>query len=192
MEKRNHPITAPNVLSFMRILLIPFFLGMIFRHKSMGTLIVFLLAGLTDVLDGFTARVWKQKSKIGAYLDPAGDKLLMTSAFIVLSFPSLSRPNPIPFLLTLVVVGRDVLIVLSAFIIHNLTGKSSFPPSLLGKASTICQMGVLFLVLLFNYLQTSPIILNWVYGLALVLTLLSGMHYGLIGYRMITGSNKEI
>lgn len=192
MEKRNHLVTAPNILSFLRILLIPLFLDMVFRHKSLGALIVFLLAGLTDVLDGFTARVWRQKSKIGAYLDPAGDKLLMTSAFIILSFPSLSRPNPIPLMLTLVVVGRDVLIVLSAFIINQLTRKSFFPPSLLGKASTICQMGVLFLVLLFNYLQTTSPILDWVYGLTLVLTLLSGIHYGLIGYRMMIGSDKNV
>ncbi len=177
--------TAANILSLLRILLIPVFLMMLVLHESFAALLLFLCACSTDIMDGLAARIWNQKTKIGVVLDPAADKLLMTAAFLALTLPSLGSPNPIPLWLTVVVVGRDVLITSGSFILIKLTGPKVFYPTLLGKISTFCQMGVLLLVLIFNYLQTSPALLLWFYSLTLVLTLLSGIQYFLIGARFL-------
>lgn len=181
--------TAANVLSLLRILLVPVFLMMLVYHKPVGALIIFLLASSTDLLDGLAARTWHQKTKIGVTLDPAADKLLMTAAIIALSFPSLSSPNVIPSWLTFVVVGRDILIASASIILVKLTGPKMFYPTLLGKASTFCQMGVILLVLLLNVLRTSPAYIIWFFYLTLFLTVLSGIHYCLIGIRMLRDRN---
>lgn len=184
-DRKNTLWTAANMLSLLRILLVPVFLVMLALHESLAALIAFLFAGLTDLLDGLAARIWHQKTKIGVVLDPAADKLLMTAAFVALSFPSLSSPNVIPSWLTVVVVGRDVLISSASFILIKLTGPKPFYPTLLGKTSTFCQMFIVLLVLIFNFFQTTPALLWWLYYLTLVLTLFSGIHYCSIGVRML-------
>ncbi|MGB8952704.1 MAG: CDP-alcohol phosphatidyltransferase family protein [Candidatus Aminicenantales bacterium] len=169
--------TLPNMLSLFRILLVPVFCWAIFQKKALEALLVFLLAGLTDVLDGWTARIWHQQTKIGTILDPAGDKLLMAASFIILSFPSLSAPNHIPLWLTVVVFSRDLLIVTGAFVAFLTLGQKSFTPSLLGKISTVCQVGTIFLVLLLNFYRVSSPLMMGVYYLTLLTTVASGVHY---------------
>ena len=151
---------------------------------------IFFFAGFTDVLDGVAARLFHQKTKIGALLDPAGDKLLMTSAFIVLTIPSLNSPHIIPLWLTIVVISRDLFIVSSAFTLYKLRGQKTFLPSLWGKSSTVCQFMVLILVLFFNSFQISFPYLRLFYFLTLALTLLSGVHYFYIGFRIISVPKK--
>jgi cardiolipin synthase len=116
-------------------------------------------------------------------LDPAADKLLMTAAIIILSFPSISQPNTIPLWLTAAIIGRDIAIVSAAFLMYKLRGDTKFPPTLLGKASTVCQMGVIFCVLLLNVLDRVPGFLDTLYTVTFALTILSGMGYGLRGIR---------
>ena len=185
-EEKNSLFNLPNILSFLRILLIPIFLVLMFHRKIPEAFAVFLLAGITDVLDGLAARIWHQKTRIGALLDPAADKLLMTASFIVLTVPALNSPNFIPLWLTTVVIGRDLLIVSSAFVIYKLRGQKTFNPSILGKASTVCQFTVIFLVLLFNSIRILSPYLNLLYLLTLSLTLLSAVHYSYVGFRMIS------
>lgn len=185
-EEKNSLLNLPNILSLLRILLIPVFLALMIRGKVMEASAVFFLAGFTDVLDGFAARLLHQKTKIGALLDPAGDKLLMTSAFIVLTIPSLNSPHIIPLWLTIVVISRDLFIVSSAFALYKLRGQKTFLPSLWGKSSTVCQFMVLILVLFFNSFQISFPYLRLLYFLTLALTLLSGAHYFYIGFRIIS------
>lgn len=185
-EKKNSLLILPNVISLSRILLIPIFIVMMLHRKTLEAFVVFLVAGLTDLLDGFTARLWHLKTRIGALLDPAADKLLMTASFIVLTFPSINSPNVIPLWLTIVVISRDLVIVSSAFIIYKLRGQKTFRPSLLGKSSTVCQVMVILLVLFFNSFQISSPYLSLLYLLTLALTLLSGLHYSYIGVRMIS------
>jgi cardiolipin synthase len=185
-EEKNSFLNLPNILSIIRILLIPVFLALMIQGKVMEASAVFFLAGFTDVLDGLAARLLHQKTKIGALLDPAGDKLLMTSAFIVLTIPSLNSPHIIPLWLTIAVISRDLFIVSSAFALYKLRGQKSFLPSLWGKSSTVCQFMVLILVLFFNSFQISFPYLRLLYFLTLVLTLLSGMHYFYIGFRIIS------
>ncbi len=185
-EEKNSLLNLPNILSLLRIFLIPVFLILMIRGKVKEASAVFFFAGFTDVLDGFAARLLHQKTKIGALLDPAGDKLLMTSAFIILTVPSLNSPHIIPLWLTAVVISRDLFIVSSAFALYKLRGQKTFLPSLWGKSSTVCQFMVLILVLFFNSFQISFPYLRLLYFLTLALTLLSGVHYFYIGFRIIS------
>lgn len=191
IQKERTFLTTPNILSILRILLVPVFLAMILSHKTFHALAVFLVAGFTDLLDGFAARLWHQKTKIGAVLDPAADKLLLTTGFIVMTIPTLSKPHVIPLWLTMVVVGRDVAIVTSSFILFRLTNQKSFQPSLLGKISTFCQVAVVFFVLLFNALEVGSVSLNPAYYVTLALTVLSGIHYASVGFRFLSSAKTK-
>jgi len=180
--------TIPNFLSISRILLIPLFFVMLIQDNKLGALIVFFIAASTDFLDGIAARLLNQKSKLGALLDPAGDKLLMTAGIIALSLPSLSSPNVIPIWLTIAVIGRDLYIVWGVFMLYKRIGHKTFPARITGKISTICQMSVLVLVLLLNTQNISPPFLLWFYLLTLIFTLLSGIQYTHIGFQMAKGA----
>lgn len=185
-KKRSDILNLPNILSLLRIFLIPVFLVLMVNQKITEAFIVFLLAGLTDVLDGFAARLLHLKTKIGAFLDPAADKLLMTASFIILTLPALNSPNVIPVWLTVSVIGRDLLIASAAFVLFKLKGQKTFLPSLLGKTCTVLQVLVPLLVLFLNVRQISSSLLTWLYYLTLVFTLLSAIHYSFIGYRMLS------
>jgi len=174
---------VPNFFTMLRIFLIPIFLYEMIRNEVLPALIVFLLASTTDILDGMTARIWHQKTKIGRLFDPAADKLLMTAAVIILSIPSVSHPNVIPLWLAVAIIGRDVTIVTAALVMYLWRGQTKFPPSLLGKASTVFQMGVILCVLLVNVLGRTSSYLLWLYAVTFVLTILSGIGYGWRGMR---------
>ena len=195
-KKTNNFFNLPNTISLSRILLIPIFLVLVINRKTLEAFVIFLVAGFTDILDGFAARLWNQKTKMGALLDPAADKLLMTASFIILSIPGLNSPNVIPLWLTIAVIGRDLYIVSGAFTAYKLRGQKKFPPSILGKTSTVLQCAVPSLVLFFNSAQISSPYLNWLYLSTLVFTLLSGIHYSYIGYKIMTtpkqGGNMRI
>ena len=141
-------LTIPNLLTFLRIGLIPLFLYYMIQHNPRNALIVFFIAASTDCLDGIAARALRQKSKIGALLDPAGDKLLMMAGIIALSIPSISFPNVVPIWLTVFVIGRDLYIVAGSWVVYKRRGHSTFSPIFMGKMSTVCQMSILILVLL--------------------------------------------
>lgn len=189
-QKEERFWTVPNFFSMLRIFLIPVFLYMLLQNKVFQAMIVFLFASTTDILDGMTARIWDQKTKIGGLLDPAADKLLMTAAIIILSIPSISQPNTIPLWLTVAIIGRDIAIVSAAFMIYKLRDHTKFPPSLIGKTSTVCQMGVILCVLLLNVLDRTPAFLSLLYILTVALTIISGFGYGLRGIRLFKGSYR--
>ncbi len=171
-----------NILTLSRILLIPVFLWMMLQEKPVEAFLVFLFAGLTDVLDGLAARLWRQRSKLGLWLDPLADKLLMTSAFVLLGLPAVSRPNAIPVWVVGIVIGRDVLIAMAAILLLRWRGRKTFYPSLMGKVSTVAQVLTVLLVLFFNSLGTSPFILSWMYQATVVATVLSGGHYAWLAW----------
>lgn len=184
-ETKETVFTIPNIFSVLRILLVPFFLLMMFQRRPAEALIIFLFASFTDFLDGITARVWRQKTRIGSYLDPAADKLLMSSAFISLSLPSLGNPNVIPLWLTFSAIGRDILIVTSAFILYITLKQRTFNPSLIGKTCVVSQMIVLTLVLFYNATASSSPLLNWLYLFTLFLIILSSIFYAISEVRII-------
>ena len=177
-------LTVPNLITFLRIGLIPLFLCYMIQNDQSKALIVFFIAASTDLLDGIAARLLKQKSKIGALLDPAGDKLLMTAAIIALSIPSISSPNVIPLWLTIAVIGRDLYLFAGSVVMYKRTRHSTFTPTFVGKMITVCQMSVLVLVLFFNASHSLQPNLIWLYILTLVLTITSGIQYTIIGRRI--------
>ncbi len=184
-RRRSDLLTLPNVLSLSRILLAPVFVVMMAQRKPWAAFIVFLAAGATDALDGFTARWLRLKSAIGLWLDPMGDKVLLTSAFVVLTLPAIAQPNTLPLWLTALCIGRDLAIALGALIIIALRGKRTFRPILAGKATTICQVFMIYFVLYLNAVGKSPQSLGWLYVLTALLTTMSFVQYGFIGVRML-------
>jgi cardiolipin synthase len=183
--RRSEVLTLPNLLSLSRILLTPVFVGMMVQKKPWAAFIVFLAAGATDALDGLAARLLRLKSTLGLWLDPAGDKILLTSAFVVLTLPALSQPNTLPLWLTAICIGRDVAIALTALVLITLRGKQTFKPMLAGKASTVCQVLVLYFVLFCNATGRSPEALGWLYALTAILTSVSWVQYGFRGIAVL-------
>ncbi len=169
--------TAANLLTLLRIVLVPVFIVAVVHRSGTAAFAVFVLAACTDFLDGMAARGLGQRSKVGITLDPAADKLLMTAAFIALSLESAGGPNIIPLWLTATVIGRDVAIALGALLVYKLIGPKPFLPSLWGKISTILQMGCIGLVLLLNMLGTMRGELRWAYYLTFAATVVSAFHY---------------
>jgi len=174
-------LTVPNLLSVFRILLVPVFLSSIVNGKNLQALLIFSLAGLTDLLDGLTARLWHQRTKLGTILDPAGDKLLMAASYVVLTLPAVASPNCIPLWLTAFVFGRDLLIVTGALVAYLTWRQKTFTPSFLGKITTACQVGTILLVLLLNYRRVSPWFMGPLYVITLATTIASGTHYFFFG-----------
>src|SRR5687767_10571753 len=124
-------ITVPNLLTVFRMVLIPVFVSLLFYQKFVLALGVFVLAGVTDGLDGLLARRFNQKSQLGTILDPIADKLLLVTAFVVLSmrsvFPQpLPSHLPVPFWVTVAVISRDVFILVGAAAINIVTGFRGF------------------------------------------------------------------
>ena len=175
----NSILTIPNLLTFLRMALIPVFASLLFYGYSASALIVFIIAGASDGLDGFLARRFNQESELGTIIDPIADKLLMTSAFLILTMPNVLQPArhlPVPFWVTAAVIGRDVLIITVAGAINVMTGFRGFKPSWLGKMSTLVQIVAVGLILL------SPVIdysfyLPTVYTIVALFAVVSGIHY---------------
>jgi cardiolipin synthase len=170
-------LALPNLFSLARVLLTPVFIVLTIQGKAWPAFWVFLVAGATDALDGFAARTLKMKSELGLWLDPIGDKVLLTAAFIVLTIPALAQPTTLPLWLTALCVGRDVAIALGAFIIMVLRGVQTFKPGLIGKASTICQVFMIYLVLFLNATGRTHGALQWLFYLAAVLAAASFVQY---------------
>jgi cardiolipin synthase (CMP-forming) len=171
--------TIPNLLTFLRMALIPVFASLLFYGYSGWALIVFVIAGVSDGIDGFLARKFDQTSELGTILDPIADKLLMTVAFIVLTMPNVLQPQrhlPVPFWVTAAVIGRDVLIITVAGAINIMTGFRGFKPSVWGKLSTFVQVVAVTLILLAAVLGYS-FYLPTTYFIVVLLAVVSGIHY---------------
>ena len=172
--------TAPNLLTLLRICLAPFLVAAILEsHYTLG-FGLFVVAGLTDALDGTLARVLKQRTDLGQYLDPVADKLLLSTLFIVLTHMGL-----IPATVTVLVFGRDVGILVVAALLYAAVGRREFIPSLLGKANTAVQVAAVAIVLL-HQLSAA----GWITDLrtimldaTMVLTVASGFHYAWVAAR---------
>jgi cardiolipin synthase len=169
--------TIANQLTLLRMLLIPAFVILTLYGEFGWALTVFAIAGLTDLLDGLAARTAGQKSELGAWLDPAADKLLLVSTFIVLTLPDIGLVNRIPIWLTVLVISRDVGIVLTVAIVNLAVGPRTFRPSPLGKAATAIFMAACVLVMLFNYLGYHSAIVDVAIWISGAITLVSAVDY---------------
>jgi cardiolipin synthase len=175
-------VTIPNILTVLRMALVPVFVSLLFYGRFLTALAVFIIAGITDGLDGLLARRFNQKSQLGTILDPIADKLLLVTAYIVLSLPQIS-PNPIPrhfpvpFWVTAAVISRDVFIVIGAAAINMVTGFKKFRPSLLGKINTTVQIISVALILVAASFPPLRGYLPTVYTTVFAFAVISGIHY---------------
>ena len=172
-------VNLPNTLTILRILMIPVFLELVAYHFFLEALWVFAIAGFTDFLDGLAARWMNQRSTLGAYLDPAADKLLVLSSFI-----TLAAMESLPMWLALVVVARDALIVIGYSVIYFLIEERlQVRPSRIGKWSTTFQLLTVAsaLALLHDPKMFSIGVLNLFVGLTALATVVSGCQYSYQG-----------
>src|ERR1044071_6860329 len=128
-------LTPANQLTLLRMLLIPAFVILVLYGHLGWALTVFVTAGVTDGLDGVIARR-TVRTTLGAWLDPMADKLLLVTTFVVLSLPNLGLANPLPIWLTVLIISRDVVIVLTVAVVNLAVGPRTFRPSLFGKIAT--------------------------------------------------------
>lgn len=171
--------SLPNLLSLLRMALVPLFIIAITRGAALEALLIFVLAGVTDACDGFIARFWNQQTALGAYLDPAADKLLLTSAYVTLTIEAFNPALTIPLWVTILVIARDVLIVVAAFSLSMAVGIKSFPPALISKLTTMMQVVAVVLVLVHLVWPGEPLRTVALISIYLVaaLTVASGLNY---------------
>jgi len=162
----------PNKLTIARILLIPFFIIFLVKEYRIVAIVVFALAGLTDALDGFLARTLDQKSRLGSFLDPIADKLLINTSFMTLAI--LKR---LPAWFAMIVITRDLLIVLGGMGIYMVDRRRVFAPTFIGKSTTLTQMLTILLALLHLLIPGLSLYLRFFVWLATLLTIISGLHY---------------
>jgi|SRR5215470_3388929 cardiolipin synthase len=175
--------TTANQLTILRIVFVPVFIILLVYHEVGWALATFVLAGLTDVLDGIIARRFGQKTSIGAVLDPIADKLLMVSSILILSLPQMEFHNTIPRWLMIVIIFRDVFILLVSLIVVLMVGWRVFTPSPYGKISTFMQVITVLAVLYTNWQGLIVPELNILFYMAGLMTAFSGIHYLVRGLR---------
>jgi len=176
-------VTVPNLLTVFRMVLIPVFVSLLFYQRFLLALSIFILAGVTDSLDGVLARRFDQKSQLGSILDPIADKLMLVTSFVVLSmravFPQPLPPHlPVPFWVTVAVISRDVFILVGAAAINIVTGFRGFRPSMLGKINTTVQIvAIAAIILAASIPYGTGYYLPTIYTTVFAFAVLSGAHY---------------
>src|SRR5271163_491068 len=177
--------TVPNQITILRLGFLPLFIVSISYEHYRWALLILVLAGLSDGIDGLLARSLNQRSSLGAYLDPIADKLLLSSSFVILAFK-----HEIPLWLMIFVLSRDVIILMVAVVILLIFGYRPFPPSILGKATTFFQIVMVFSVVLgaaYPDILLAPIDRILIYTVA-TLTVVSAVHYSFSIARRLSSS----
>lgn len=180
--KLSQLLSAPNQLTLLRMMFLPFIVINQLNGHYQWALILFVIAGLSDGLDGLLARTLKQQTVLGQYLDPIADKLLLSTMFLVLSIL-----HKIPWKFTVLVFSRDISILCASAVLYAIAGLRDFRPSIFGKANTFAQVAAVFFVMLFEFDKV-----RWVYIARLTFlratfafTIISGLHYVfLVGQRL--------
>jgi len=165
-------MTLPNLITTLRIILTPIFVIYLMRENFLAALVVFIIAGLSDGADGLIARWFNQKSKMGAFLDPLADKILLVAAFVVLSVRHF-----IPSWLTVMAISRDILILLGVLIMFLNRMDIAIRPSIVSKVTTCLQLGTVFMVLSKDYLPFLFHLKIYVFWVTGIFTISSGLHY---------------
>ena len=173
-------MNVPNLLTLIRILLIPVFVILIIYKSFSWALIVFAIAGITDGIDGLIARITRQRTELGAYLDPIADKLLLSAGFITLAIIEM-----LPSWLAVTVITRDMIILLGILVMILTDIPPKIEPSLISKITTSLQISTILLVLLAPHsIFLKHLASIAIYG-TMLFTILSGAHYIYIGTRMV-------
>jgi len=166
----------PNQLTILRMICAPIFVELTLDGHLKSAVAVFALGALTDAFDGLIARFYKQRTALGAILDPLADKILLGCSFIALTFAETVQVR-IPKWLTIMVLSRDAIIVVSGLAIAFVLNQRGFAPSLLGKWSTAFQMASVALTFGANLTEIPRFLLDLVYVTTAVLAVGSGLHY---------------
>lgn len=172
--------TVANQITTLRLIFVPLFAILVVDGHYRGALAVLIAAALSDIVDGRVARYFHQQSSVGIALDPIADKILMTTAYLVLSFR-----GALPWWLTFLVLIRDAGIIVTAALISLISGYRPFPPTFAGKACTACQVAAVLAAVSYEArvaLMTPAVVESFVI-LAGILTVVSGIHYLIIGRR---------
>jgi cardiolipin synthase (CMP-forming) len=185
-------LTPANQLTLLRMLLIPAFVILVLYGQLGWALIVFVTAGITDGLDGLIARRSGQHTQLGAWLDPMADKLLLVTTFVVLTLPGLSLANRLPLWLTVLIISRDVIIVLTVTIVNLAIGRRTFRPSIYGKTATATYILTAIFAMLFNYLGYHSVVVDVFIYASLAITLISSLHYIRHAARIIEESRASV
>jgi len=143
MQQRRRIFTVPNQITLLRLGFLPIFLTLIAYQRYRWALLVLVVAGLSDAIDGLLARKLNQRSSLGAYLDPIADKLLLSSSFVILAYKT-----RIAWWTAIIVLSRDILMLTVAVVIILISGYRPFPPSILGKLTTFFEIILVFSVVL--------------------------------------------
>ena len=172
--KLSHILTAPNTLTLLRMIFVPFIVIHLAEGRYLWALVVFVIAGFSDGLDGLLARTLHQQTLLGQYLDPIADKLLLSTMFLVLSIL-----HKIPWKYAVMVFSRDISILAASAVLFAIAGLRNFRPSIFGKANTFSQISAVFFVLLAEIRQQRWI---WVAKITFlhatfIFTVLSALHY---------------
>jgi cardiolipin synthase (CMP-forming) len=180
--------TVPNQITLLRLGFLPFFLILISYDSYKWALLVLIVAGLSDGIDGLLARSLNQRSALGAYLDPIADKLLLSSSFFILAFK-----KKIAWWLTIIVFSRDILILIVAVVILLVSGYRPFPPSIYGKLTTASEICLVFIVV---FLAAYPafhlkLLVHILIDLVTLFSVVSGFHYSFTTTRRLSSSTSS-
>ena len=175
-----------NRLTILRIILVPIFVTAILYYKLNIAFVIFVIASITDALDGYIARRRNEKTLLGTVMDPIADKALLASAYVsfslVLGLPEYLR---MPVYVPIIVISRDLIILAGAMVIYLVTGKLEVRPTALGKITTFFQM-LTIVSLLLQFIYSS-----WIWNITVVLTAASGLDYIRIGAKQINGHGSR-
>jgi cardiolipin synthase (CMP-forming) len=187
--KLSQLLTAPNQLTLVRMMFLPFIVIKLVEGHHSSALILFVLAGLSDGLDGLLARTLKQQTVLGQYLDPIADKLLLSTMFLVLSIL-----HQIPWKFTVVVFSRDISILAASAVLYAIAGLRDFRPSIFGKANTFAQVAAVFFVLLLeiNHARWISIARLSFLRATFAFTIISAMHYVLVVGQRLRGNPHPV
>ena len=180
--------TAPNQLTLLRMIFVPFIVIYLVEGKYLWALILFVVAGFSDGLDGLLARTLHQQTLLGQYLDPIADKLLLSTMFLVLSIL-----HKIPWKYTVLVFSRDISILAAGAVLFAIAGLRDFRPSVFGKANTVSQIGAVFFVML---MQIHPQPWVWISGKEMLratffFTIISALHYVFLVQHRLRATHPE-
>ena len=170
-------LNTANQLTLLRVLLVPAFVILITYGYLGWALVTFIMAGLTDALDGLIARWSGQKTTLGAWLDPVADKLLLVTAFVILTLPGMGLEHRLPVWLTVLVISRDVVILLTVAIVNLAAGPRTFRPSIYGKLATVINVVTVVVTPFVNYRGGPVLAVSVCVYASLVITVISSLHY---------------
>jgi cardiolipin synthase (CMP-forming) len=163
----------PNAICVVRLLLVVPVVMLLLDEQYAGALALFVVAGGSDALDGYLAKTFDWRTRLGGLLDPAADKLLLVSVFLALTYAGL-----VPLAVTAIVVGRDIVIVLGAITYQLLIAPIEAEPTAISKLNTACQLGFVLFTISNVAFEWPPRISLLMLGAAVVFTsITSGLNY---------------